>query len=34
MISNSVPFSIALTAGGLAVVNPCAFPLAPAFLSS
>ena len=33
MISNSVPFSIALTAGGLAVVNPCAFPLVPAFLS-
>lgn len=33
MIGNSVPFSIALTAGGLAVVNPCAFPLLPAFLS-
>lgn len=33
MIGNSVPFSIALTAGGLAVVNPCAFPLVPAFLS-
>ena len=33
MISNSVPFSIALTAGGLAVVNPCAFTLVPAFLS-
>jgi len=30
---SSVPFSIALTAGGLAVVNPCAFPLLPAFLS-
>jgi cytochrome c biogenesis protein CcdA len=25
--------SIALTAGGLAVVNPCAFPLLPAFLA-
>lgn len=33
MIGNSVPFSIALTAGGLAVANPCAFPLVPAFLS-
>jgi cytochrome c biogenesis protein CcdA len=33
MSGNSVPFSIALTAGGLAVVNPCAFPLLPAFLS-
>ena len=33
MISNAVPFSIALTAGALAVVNPCAFPLVPAFLS-
>jgi cytochrome c-type biogenesis protein len=32
-MSNSIPFSIALTAGGLAVVNPCAFPLLPAFLS-
>jgi cytochrome c-type biogenesis protein len=31
--TSSVPFSIALTAGGLAVVNPCAFPLLPAFLS-
>jgi cytochrome c-type biogenesis protein len=30
---SSVPFSIAFTAGGLAVVNPCAFPLLPAFLS-
>jgi cytochrome c-type biogenesis protein len=30
---SSVPLSIALTAGGLAVVNPCAFPLLPAFLS-
>lgn len=28
-----MPVSIALTAGGLAVVNPCAFPLLPAFLS-
>lgn len=33
MSGSSVPFSIALTAGGLAVVNPCAFPLLPAFLS-
>jgi cytochrome c-type biogenesis protein len=33
MSGGSVPFSIALTAGGLAVVNPCAFPLLPAFLS-
>ncbi|MGH3001361.1 MAG: cytochrome c biogenesis CcdA family protein [Gaiellaceae bacterium] len=33
MNSSSVPFTIALTAGGLAVVNPCAFPLLPAFLS-
>jgi len=32
-VSSSVPLSIALTAGGLAVVNPCAFPLLPAFLS-
>jgi cytochrome c-type biogenesis protein len=30
---NSVPISIALVAGGLAVVNPCGFPLLPAFLS-
>src|SRR4051794_24375712 len=29
----TVPLSIALTAGGLAVVNPCGFPLLPAFLS-
>ncbi|HVS84368.1 MAG TPA: cytochrome c biogenesis protein CcdA [Gaiellaceae bacterium] len=28
-----VPVSVALAAGGLAVVNPCAFPLLPAFLS-
>ena len=33
MIGSSVPFSIAVTAGGLAVVNPCAFPMLPAFLS-
>jgi cytochrome c-type biogenesis protein len=33
MSGSSVPLSIALTAGGLAVVNPCAFPLLPAFLS-
>jgi cytochrome c biogenesis protein CcdA len=30
---SSVPVSIALVAGGLAVVNPCGFPLLPAFLS-
>src|SRR2546429_5364390 len=30
---NSVPISIALIAGGLSVVNPCGFPLLPAFLS-
>jgi len=30
---SSVPISIALVAGGLAVVNPCGFPLLPAFLS-
>jgi cytochrome c-type biogenesis protein len=29
----TVPLSIAVTAGGLAVVNPCGFPLLPAFLS-
>jgi cytochrome c-type biogenesis protein len=29
----AVPVSVALVAGGLAVVNPCAFPLLPAFLS-
>jgi cytochrome c-type biogenesis protein len=29
----TVPVSVALVAGGLAVVNPCAFPLLPAFLS-
>src|SRR5262249_29859537 len=28
-----VPVSVALVAGGLAVVNPCGFPLLPAFLS-
>ena len=28
-----VPISVALAAGALAVVNPCAFPLLPAFLS-
>ena len=32
-MAGSVPLSIALTAGGLAVVNPCSFPLLPAFLS-
>src|SRR5919204_79636 len=29
----TVPISIALAAGRLAVVNPCGFPLLPAFLS-
>lgn len=29
----AVPFTIALTAGGLSVLNPCGFPLLPAFLS-
>jgi cytochrome c-type biogenesis protein len=29
----SVPLSIALIAGGLAVINPCGFPLLPAFHS-
>ena len=31
--TTTVPISIALAAGGLAVVNPCGFPLLPAFLS-
>ena len=30
---NTVPLSVALVAGGLAVVNPCGFPLLPAFVS-
>jgi cytochrome c biogenesis protein CcdA len=30
---SSVPITLALVAGGLAVVNPCGFPLLPAFLS-
>jgi cytochrome c biogenesis protein CcdA len=30
---SAVPVSVALVAGGLAVVNPCGFPLLPAFLS-
>ena len=30
---NAVPLSVALVAGGLAVVNPCGFPLLPAFVS-
>ena len=30
---SSVPISIALVAGGLSVINPCGFPLLPAFLS-
>src|SRR5262245_27757192 len=29
---NAVPVSVALVAGGLAVFNPCGFPLLPAFL--
>jgi cytochrome c biogenesis protein CcdA len=29
----SVPLSLALVAGGLSVLNPCGFPLLPAFLS-
>src|SRR4051794_8463399 len=32
-MSSTVPVSIALVAGGLAVVNPCGFPLLPSFLS-
>jgi cytochrome c-type biogenesis protein len=32
-VIGSVPLWIAVTAGGLAVVNPCGFPLLPAFLS-
>ena len=32
MTTNAVPVSVALVAGGLAVVNPCGFPLLPAFL--
>src|SRR2546425_372698 len=30
---DAVPISVALVAGGLAVINPCSFPLLPAFLS-
>ena len=30
---NAVPVTVALAAGGLAVINPCGFPLLPAFLS-
>src|SRR3954447_7632669 len=30
---NAVPVSVALVAGGLRVINPCGFPLLPAFLS-
>src|SRR5947208_5799891 len=30
---NAVPVSVSLVAGGLAVINPCGFPLLPAFLS-
>jgi cytochrome c biogenesis protein CcdA len=32
-VLDAVPLWIAVTAGGLAVVNPCGFPLLPAFLS-
>jgi cytochrome c-type biogenesis protein len=32
-MAGTVPISIALAAGGLAVVNPCGFPLLPAYLS-
>src|ERR671931_2039066 len=32
-MTESVPLSLALVAGGLSVVNPCGFPLPPAFLS-
>ena len=31
--AQTVPISIALVAGGLAVINPCGFPLLRAFLS-
>jgi len=30
---NAVPVSVALVAGGLAVINPCGFRLLPAVLS-
>src|SRR2546421_10052231 len=30
---HTVPVSVALVAGGLSVLNPCGFPLLPAFLS-
>src|SRR3954463_7014962 len=33
MAMDAFPVSVALVAGGLAVVNPCGFPLLPAFLS-
>jgi cytochrome c-type biogenesis protein len=32
-MTEGVPLSVALVAGGLATVNPCGFPLLPAFLS-
>jgi cytochrome c biogenesis protein CcdA len=32
-MTGGVPLTIALVAGGLAAVNPCGFPLLPAFLS-
>jgi cytochrome c-type biogenesis protein len=32
-VIGAVPLTIALTAGGLSVLNPCGFPLLPAFLS-
>jgi len=31
--THAVPISLALVAGGLSVINPCGFPLLPAFLS-
>jgi len=33
VLIDSVPISLALVAGGLSIVNPCGFPLLPAFLS-
>jgi cytochrome c-type biogenesis protein len=32
-VTEEVPLSVALVAGGLATLNPCGFPLLPAFLS-
>lgn len=33
MMIEGVPLSLALVSGGLAALNPCGFPLLPAFLS-